>query len=166
MKKMIFLSKLILALIMFPTQAFITSSLKSQKLLSLLLGKRNIVVDEKKEGRRKFLSSFIISNIFTLSGLEKAWAEENIAERASRLAREVENSEAIAEATKTEVPVSAPVNPNMKTIYDFSLPVAGKETPISDLVGSSSKAILVVNIKQDDPLSRKNIPGLIYLASK
>lgn len=78
-----------------------------------------------------------------------------------------------------------------RTIYDFTLPVSGVEKNIADLVGqtfetqstsnsgdegaavgdgiklgSKVKAILVVNIKQDDPLARKNIPELIELANK
>jgi hypothetical protein len=36
---------------------------------------------------------------------------------------------------------------------------------VADLVGEA-KAVLVVNIKQDDPLARKNIPELIALAER
>ena len=36
----------------------------------------------------------------------------------------------------------------------------------STTLGSRVKAILVVNIKQDDPLARKNIPELIALVTK
>lgn len=81
-----------------------------------------------------------------------------------------------------------------RTIYDFTLPVNGKAREVAELVGQTFsggddgngwsdaqeenvnaaegrlgctvKAILVVNIKQDDPIARKNIPELIALASK
>jgi hypothetical protein len=54
-----------------------------------------------------------------------------------------------------------------RTIYDFSLPIAGDSFDIKNLVQKDTvKAILVVNIKQDDPIARKNIPELIALASK
>jgi len=82
-----------------------------------------------------------------------------------------------------------------RTIYDFTLPVGGKAREVTELLGqtfdegdggdgwtdgseggtgateggklgTSVKAILVVNIKQDDPLARKNIPELIELVTK
>lgn len=64
-----------------------------------------------------------------------------------------------------------------KTVYDFSLPVEGNQVSFANLVrqdqasaeasGSQKvKAILVVNIKQDDPVARKTIPQLISLAAK
>ena len=80
-----------------------------------------------------------------------------------------------------------------RTIYDFTLPINGKAREVSEILGqtfdngensdgwsdgsdggmdysttlgSRVKAILVVNIKQDDPLARKNIPELIALVTK
>jgi hypothetical protein len=56
-----------------------------------------------------------------------------------------------------------------RTAYDFSLPVAGIQTPFQDIIRNQNntvKAVLVVNIKQDDPVARKNIPELIALAAK
>ena len=80
-----------------------------------------------------------------------------------------------------------------RTIYDFTLPINGKAREVSEVLGqtfdngdssdgwsdgsdggmdysttlgSRVKAILVVNIKQDDPLARKNIPELIALVTK
>jgi hypothetical protein len=54
---------------------------------------------------------------------------------------------------------------------DFTVPVAGEIVSFGDLVKQNEaktkvKAILVVNIKQDDPIARKNIPEFISLASK
>lgn len=82
-----------------------------------------------------------------------------------------------------------------RTIYDFTLPVGGHAREVAELVGQTFgegtsgdgwtdgaeggtgtaeggklgtrvKAILVVNIKQDDPIARKNIPECIALANK
>lgn len=65
-----------------------------------------------------------------------------------------------------------------KTAYDFTLPVEGNQVSFSDLIQQQDvqndagatvkkvKAILVVNIKQDDPVARKTIPELISLATK
>ncbi len=62
---------------------------------------------------------------------------------------------------------------NKKSIYDFEVPVSGKLVPVRDLVTreingekKQPKAILVVNIKQDDPIARKNMPQLISLGSR
>jgi hypothetical protein len=83
-----------------------------------------------------------------------------------------------------------------RSIYDFALPVNGKARDVAELlgqtfgegggggsdgesaggegetvleggkVGTRVKAILVVNMKQDDPIARKNIPELIELSNK
>ena len=80
-----------------------------------------------------------------------------------------------------------------RTIYDFTLPINGKAREVAEILdqtfdsgesgdgwsdggeevtdygttlGTRVKAILVVNIKQDDPIARKNIPELIALVSK
>ncbi|GKY98981.1 hypothetical protein MPSEU_000853800 [Mayamaea pseudoterrestris] len=70
-------------------------------------------------------------------------------------------------------------NRSDKTAYDFSLPIQGKDTLLTDIIKQQSisssqdqssssgvKAIVVVNIKQDDPIARKTIPELISLAAK
>ena len=64
-----------------------------------------------------------------------------------------------------------------KTAYDFTLPISGQAVPFAEIIhqeqqqsngngGIKVKAILVVNIKQDDPVARKTIPELITLATK
>lgn len=61
-----------------------------------------------------------------------------------------------------------------RTAYDFELPVAGKSIPFKDLVHqqvdeegfSRCKVILVSNMKEDDPIARKDIPEFIALAAK
>ena len=87
-----------------------------------------------------------------------------IAARANQIKKELdkENAQAAANVRKSE-----------KTAYDFELPVEGSPVKFSDIIkqefyddGVKVKAILVVNIKQDDPIARKTIPELISLATK
>lgn len=107
--------------------------------------------------------------------VEKAAVDDAAAERRRELAQKIKD--------------------DPRTIYDFTLPVGGKAREVADLVGqtfdegdagdgwtdggdggtgtteghklgNAVKAILVVNIKQDDPLARKNIPELIELVTK
>jgi glutathione peroxidase len=100
----------------------------------------------------------------------------SIAARAGRISKELGGSE----------PRDLPsyIQPTDKSAYDFSLPVAGVQTPFKDVIrqefssrtsgidssktvdDAKVKAILVVNIKQDDPVARKTIPELISLAAK
>lgn len=61
----------------------------------------------------------------------------------------------------------ATTTPSSTTIYDLTLPIDGEEVPVTDLVDpQKTKAVLVVNIKQDDPLARKNIPELLALSKR
>lgn len=107
---------------------------------------------------------------------------ESIAARASNIAMKVE-----AEEEKRKE-IQAKIDADPRTVYDFSLPVSGNVVPFAELIkqefydvevpgeGTEGKgtvkkdvkvkAILVVNIKQDDPIARKNIPELISLATK
>jgi hypothetical protein len=102
---------------------------------------------------------------------------ESIAARAAKISATVQ----VEEKEKVETQ-NKPVD--FRTIYDFSLPVAGRITPMTELIGQENivggtdsttdamkkdvkvKAILFVNIKQDDPIARKDIPELITLATK
>eukprot|EP01082_Thalassiosira_pseudonana_P003999 g3490.t1 g3490 contig12:2175084-2176281(+) len=106
---------------------------------------------------------------------------ESIAARAARVSQEVseaEKSAAIAQeaADERRKELAKQIKDDPRTIYDFKLPIGGVEKSVGELVGQEFesenglgekvKAILVVNIKQDDPIARKNIPELIALASK
>ena len=94
----------------------------------------------------------------------------SIAARANKISKEVN-----AAQPKT---LNSMILPTDKTAFDFSLPVDGEQVPFSTLIrqefsdgdeGSKTakvKAVLVVNIKQDDPTARKAIPELISLAAK
>lgn len=88
----------------------------------------------------------------------------SIAARASQISKEID---------KENAQVAASVRKSEKTAYDFELPVEGSDVKFSDIIkqeffedGVRVKAILVVNIKQDDPIARKAIPELISLATK
>eukprot|EP00593_Proboscia_inermis_P003818 CAMPEP_0171322410 /NCGR_PEP_ID=MMETSP0816-20121228/114939_1 /TAXON_ID=420281 /ORGANISM="Proboscia inermis, Strain CCAP1064/1" /LENGTH=273 /DNA_ID=CAMNT_0011820873 /DNA_START=108 /DNA_END=929 /DNA_ORIENTATION=- len=103
-----------------------------------------------------------------------------IAERAAQLTRAADDSE---QATSNQIQMKQEQNEKAlaasdgKTAYDFSVPVQGSPVSFGDLINQSTvikdeeseqkvKVILVVNMKQDDPIARKNIPELITLASK
>lgn len=61
-----------------------------------------------------------------------------------------------------------------RTAYDFDLPVKGESVPFTDLIRQQvneegsvrCKVILVTNMKEDDPIARKDIPEFIALAAK
>jgi hypothetical protein len=95
---------------------------------------------------------------------------ESIAERASQLSPKATGSTSDIQSRETTTDTAAP---NKKSIYDFEVPVSGKQVPVRELVTreingevKQPKAILVVNIKQDDPIARKNMPQLISLGSR
>ena len=121
-----------------------------------------------KATRRSFVSSLIVGGGVMIQSTA-ARADDNesfasIADRASKI------SKAIAEEEETTAPSSNVIRgDDTRTAYDFTLPVAGQQVPIKDLVRNQDnnvKAILFVNIKQDDPVARKNIPEFISLAAK
>jgi len=116
--------------------------------------------------RRSFFKFGLLFNVLTMSSQISAAADEStfasLAEKAAMLSSQVENTE------KDEIKQQDPT----KTIYDFTLPIAGKQVPLEELVSRGSagthrpKAVLVVNIKQDDPIARRNIPELIALGAQ
>lgn len=137
--------------------------------------------------RKAFLGSMVISSagISFINGKVANADEgfESIAARASQISKIVEAEE----AKKEEQAKAASQVADPRTVYDFSVPVAGVDVPFKDLIkqefttteipgenegetitktDTKVKAILVVNIKQDDPLARRNIPELISLVSK
>ncbi|KAL3803792.1 hypothetical protein ACHAWO_009198 [Cyclotella atomus] len=93
---------------------------------------------------------------------------ESIAARAAavsaQITQEEENANRLEEERKMSL--AKALKDDTRSIYDFELPVSGKSRGVKELVGDNVKAVLVVNIKQDDPLARKNIPELIALADR
>lgn len=94
---------------------------------------------------------------------EESFAD--IAARASQIAKDLEKEDAVTAAI---------VRKTDKTVYNFDLPVQGTPTPFQELIRQEFnddgvpkvKAVIVVNIKQDDPIARKIIPELISLATR
>ena len=90
----------------------------------------------------------------------------SIAARASKLSSDAGERAAIATVANG--------NGDVRTAYDFDLPVNGKAVPFRELIRqqvdeegrSRCKVILVSNMKEDDPVARSDIPEFITLAAK
>lgn len=136
---------------------------------------KSISLQAEQLSRRSLLSSAaLVGGAALLGGADAASADE-VESGASIVSRAAKLSAAVGDKReREETPVQnvvIPSGPGSKSIYDFTVPVAGDDVPVRDFVHQTAendkvKAILVVNIKQDDPLARKNIPELIALASK
>jgi hypothetical protein len=124
--------------------------------------------------RRKWLQTMAAGALISTT---PAWASapsddefSAIAARASAISKELGSDSAPPPSQRT----------SDKTCYDFVVPVQGKEVPFADAIqqqmlntdgsdtsnGRKIRAILITNIKQDDPIARKDIPELISLAAK
>lgn len=118
--------------------------------------------------RRAFLSSVATAGSLVLA--DSASADEgdesfaDIAARASQLS-----------TTQSEkAPTNIAQNLDGKNAYDYELPYKGDNVAFKELIGqefdeegrAKVKAILVINMKEDDPISRTNIPEFISLAAK
>jgi glutathione peroxidase-family protein len=140
--------------------------------------------------RRDVLASLLSATggVLLYSSSEAAYAADtdddesyaSIAERANKMSKEVD----AIRPRKTD----SMIRPTDQTAYDFSLPISDVETPFAEIIrqvfstkeakltakegqtvsyrDAKVKAILVVNIKQDDPVARKTIPELISLAAR
>jgi glutathione peroxidase-family protein len=137
--------------------------------------------------RRDALSSLLGAGGVLLYGPLLASADDDesyasIAERANKMSKEID-------ALRPRRSTDSMIRPTNQTIYDFSLPIGGVATPLAQIIrqeftdkratmvtneigepltykDAKVKAIIVVNIKQDDPAARKTIPELISLAAK
>ena len=131
----------------------LTSILSSTAGLTMMVFQPNSATASEEQGEESFAS---------------------IAARASQISKNMEKDVAAVAVSQRK---------SDKTAYDFSLPVEGNQVPFGEMIrqeftdvtdgeggtakiGSKIKAILVVNIKQDDPVARKTIPELISLAAK
>lgn len=123
--------------------------------------------------RRSFVSALVAAGAIVISppfasAEDVEVVEEEgfaaIAARASRLSSDV------GELT----PMVQPKSDDPRTAYDFQLPVEGEQISLTDLVHqevgedgiSKVKCLLVCNMKEDDPIARKDIPEFISLAAK
>ena len=161
--------------------------------------------NKNNSDRRAFLTAAGSASSVIFSGILPALAAdgeegqtstafESIAARAAKVSQEVNAAEIAKQAADEErkQALAKKLKDDPRTIYDFTLPMKGKETKVTDIIGQTFadegvkdtgdgwtdagdvggtvgekvKAILVVNIKQDDPIARKNIPELIALANR
>jgi hypothetical protein len=121
------------------------------------------------------MSSLLAAGGCILSAPNNAFAAEDggeeesfasLAARASLLSSDVGDKSPPSAALKR--------SDDTRTAYDFSLPVEGRDVPFKNMVHqefdeegiAKLKAILVVNMKEDDPTARKDIPEFIALAAK
>jgi hypothetical protein len=121
-------------------------------------------------GRRAFLSSVGVAG--SLLSIDSAFADEGVEEESfsSIAARASKLSSSIGEMAAPVVTKPA----DGKSAYDFNLPVKGESINFKELIQQKFdeegrarvKAILVVNMKEDDPISRTDIPEFISLAAK
>ena len=175
------------SLLAFSTEAFQSNLMGSTKtsvsspssLSTKTIRDDDLSSNDNSGDRRSFLSSGTIG----LAGLAaatsasfsgKALAADNneeesfasIAARAQKLSSEAGDRVAANTITSGDG--------DTRTAYDFSLPVEGKSTPFGDLIRQQvdedgrkkCKVILISNMKEDDPIARKDIPEMISLASK
>jgi hypothetical protein len=113
------------------------------------------------------IASVMMIPRLALAAVETTEGFAEIAARANKISKETESA-----------PTTSLIRQTDKTMYDFSLPMEGTSVPIMDLLKQQNlnledggknakvKAVLVVNIKQDDPVARKDIPELISLVTK
>jgi len=121
--------------------------------------------------RRSFLSSMFGGTLLVAGFPAISVAAEDEEESfASIAARAAKLSSDVGERT----PQAVTKSDDPRTAFDFTLPVAGDVRSFKDIVHqeydsegrAKVKAILVVNMKEDDPIARKDIPEFISLASK
>lgn len=126
--------------------------------------------DESKcPARRSLIGTALIGGL-GLPWTKPASADDDDESFAAIAARASKLSTAIGESAPA---VTRPSGDD-RTIYDFELPVQGVDVPIKDIIRQTYdeegrpkvKALLVVNMKEDDPVARKDIPGFIALAAK
>lgn len=170
---------LVLVLLAFPAEAFqgATNGIRTAPPLALHskpIGEN----DDSIDNRRSFLTRGtagivgLASAAAALSSAAVAAEEEesfaSIATRANKLSMDEGDRVAVAAATITNG------QGDTRTAYDFELPVEGRSIKFGDLIRqevdeegrSKVKVVLVTNMKEDDPVARKDIPEFISMAAK
>jgi hypothetical protein len=136
---------------------------------------KGLPIEETVPGRRSFMSSLLVAGGCFLSAPNNAFAAEDVGEEES-FASLAARASLLSSDVGEKSPPSAALkrSDDLRTAYDFSMPVEGLEVPFKDMVRQEYdeegrarlKAILVVNMKEDDPTARKDIPEFIALAAK
>lgn len=127
-------------------------------------------------GRRTAVSSLILVGASGILSTTHVLAADNAAiddDDASFAAIAARATEITKVLDKEAAATAANIRKSEKTAYDFELPIVQENVKFQDVIhqefykdGVKVKAILVVNIKQDDPIARKCIPELISIATK
>jgi len=187
-------SILVQALLAFPAEAFqgnpaISAGIRSASSHSSMLYTKSIGDDEPSsssmiDDRRSFMSrttagiAGLASAITTFSSSAMADDEvapaaaveeesmSSITARATDLSRDAGDRAAFTAITNG--------SGDTRTAYDFDLPIEGVSIPFRDIIRQNideegrarCKVILVSNMKEDDPVARKDIPEFIALATK
>ncbi len=176
-------------LLCIPVSAFVQkpllSTVSSQKLgLHQNSDNEACALDSDAKSRRAFLTvSGGLAGLCVNGLIANADDDENfasIAARASKILKEVEAEEKAEEEVISE---KASKYFDSRTVYDFKVPMSGEDVSFGDIIRQEfyeekndsgevvnksvkCKAILVVNLKQDDPIARKDIPEFISMAAK
>lgn len=122
--------------------------------------RRDVVVSSVGAFGALLSSTLGFPNAALADGESESFA--SIAARANQISKEIETAPTTSEIRQTD-----------KTMYDFSMPMEGQSVSMKEILrqkfdgdDAKVKAVLVVNIKQDDPVARKDIPELISLTTK
>merc|ERR1712238_430783 len=109
-------------------------------------------------------------------GASKMSSEAGERARTSVVTNGSDGSKLPSEAIEpTPILVITKVGGDTRTAYDFGLPISGISIPFKEIIKqeindesgqSKVKVILVSNMKEDDPVARKDIPEFISLAAK
>ena len=166
----------VVALMGFSSEAFQSTSSSGIRTASPVLYSKAIREQNEEisvDDRRSFLARGTAGIVGLASAASSARAEEeesfaSIAARANKLSIDAGDRAATAAATINNG------KGDTRTAYDFELPVEGKSVKFGDLIRqqvdeegrSKVKVILVSNMKEDDPIARKDIPEFISLAAK
>ena len=159
---------LIISLCAISANAFVPYHSDASRSVSLSSTKSDFEEGSTVVERRNFLSSVAAAGSLLLA--ESASAddgEESFADIAARASK-------LSTTQSEKAPTGGATTLDDKTAYDFELPFKAENVPFKELIQqefdeegrAKVKAILVVNMKEDDPISRTNIPEFISLAAK
>jgi glutathione peroxidase-family protein len=125
-------------------------------------------------GRRTAVASLILVGASGILSTHALAAESNSSDDDASFAAIAARATEITKVLDKEAAATAAnIRKSEKTAYDFEMPIAQENVKFQDVIrqefypnGVKVKAIVVVNIKQDDPIARKCIPELISIATK
>eukprot|EP00527_Entomoneis_sp_CCMP2396_P007774 CAMPEP_0198145660 /NCGR_PEP_ID=MMETSP1443-20131203/24829_1 /TAXON_ID=186043 /ORGANISM="Entomoneis sp., Strain CCMP2396" /LENGTH=328 /DNA_ID=CAMNT_0043809359 /DNA_START=150 /DNA_END=1136 /DNA_ORIENTATION=+ len=163
-----------LLLLVVGTEAFVSSPASNTQRWAIQAEPSSSSDDDDVYSRRSVISNIL--GAATVTGLipgTGAWAEDGAEEESPFAAIALRANQISKDLDKASASTAANIRQTEKTAYDFTLPFEKNPVKFQDLIkqefredGVKVKAILFVNIKQDDPIARRCIPELISLATK